>query len=118
MSNSNRKSNFGDLMASAERELGAFIKAVTDSFGAEQARRAAEDWLEELESMPLPDELTSCVWRTITITSAARLAVRLNTAPSNTKVFPINSFNCSVQEPLANRIQEPQKQRESFKELP
>ena len=51
--------------------------------------------------MPLPDELTSCLWRTITIASAARLAVRLNTAPSNTKVSPIRSSNCSVQESLA-----------------
>ena len=100
-SNSGREGDLGDLLASAERKLGAFIKAVTDSFGTVQAGRAAEDWLEELESMPLPNELTSCRWRAIRITAAARLAVRLNTAPSNTKVSPIRSPNCSVQELLA-----------------
>ncbi len=87
-SNSGREEDFADLMASAERELGAFVKAVTDSFGPEKAGRAAEDWLEELETMALPDELTSCLWRAITISAAARLAVRLNTAPSHTKVSP------------------------------
>jgi hypothetical protein len=100
-SSSGCEKNFANLMASAERELGAFVAAVTDAFGAEEARRAAEDWLEELESMPLPDGLSSCLWRTITITSAARLTIRLNTAPTNTKVFPIRSSNCSLQEPLA-----------------
>ncbi len=100
-SNSVREETFANLMASAEHELGAFVKAVMDSFGTEQAGRAAEDWLEELESMPLPDELNSCLWRTITIASAARLAARLNTTPGDTKVSPIRSSNCSVQEPLA-----------------
>jgi hypothetical protein len=100
-SKSGREENFADLMASAERELGAFVKAVTDSFGTEQAWRAADDWLGKLESMPLPDELTSRLWRTITIASAARLALRLNTASTDTKVSPIRSSNCSVQEPLA-----------------
>ena len=37
------------LIASAERELGAFMKAMTDSFGPKKARLAAEDWLEELD---------------------------------------------------------------------
>jgi len=40
-----------DLMVIAERELGAFIRAVTDLFGPEQARFAAEDWGDELELM-------------------------------------------------------------------
>jgi hypothetical protein len=38
-----------DLMAIAERELGAFIRAVTELFGPEQARLAAEDWVDELD---------------------------------------------------------------------
>lgn len=100
-SNLGREENIADLMASAERELGAFVRAVTDSFGTEQARRAGEDWLKELDSIPLADELTSCLWRTITIAAAARLAVRLNTAPSDTKVSLIPSSNCSVREALA-----------------
>ena len=40
-----------DLIAIAERELGAFIRAVTELFGPEQARLAAEDWVDELELM-------------------------------------------------------------------
>ena len=39
---------FAPLMTMAERELGAFISAVTELFGTEQARLAAEDWLDEL----------------------------------------------------------------------
>jgi hypothetical protein len=45
-SNSGREENFAGLMTSAEREPGAFVKAVADSFGTEQAGHAAEDWLE------------------------------------------------------------------------
>jgi hypothetical protein len=73
-SNSGGEGNFAGLVAQGERELGAFLKTVTDSFGTARA-------IEELELVPL--------------------AVRLNTAPSNTKVSPIRSSNCSVQGPLA-----------------
>jgi hypothetical protein len=87
-------SNLADLKASAERAVGAFIQVVTDSFGPDEARRAAEDWLQELESMDLARELTTCDWRVITIAAATRMAVRLSTAPSDTKVSPIRSSNC------------------------
>jgi len=40
-----------DLMTTAERELGAFIGAVTELYGSEQARLSAEDWLNELALM-------------------------------------------------------------------
>jgi hypothetical protein len=100
-SNSNCKSTFGDLTAAAERELGAFLNAVTDLYGADQARLAAEDWILELETMDLVPELSPSVWRTLTIGSASRLAERLNTASDDTKVSPIRSSNCSVREPLA-----------------
>jgi len=40
-----------DLMVIAERELCAFIRAVTELFGPEQARLAAKDWVDELELM-------------------------------------------------------------------
>jgi hypothetical protein len=46
---------FAKLMTMAEGELGAFISAVTEAFGSEQARLAAEDWLDELllmETLP------------------------------------------------------------------
>lgn len=48
-SNSSRRDDLGQLISWAERELGAFLDVVVNSFGAEQARLAAEDWFEELE---------------------------------------------------------------------
>ena len=69
---------FANLMTMAERELGAFISAVTELFGCEQVRLAAEDWLEELGLMETLPGLTSRDWRSITIAAAARLANRVN----------------------------------------
>jgi hypothetical protein len=69
---------FAELMTMAERELGAFISAVTELFGSEQARLAAEDWLDELVSMETLPGLTSRDWRLITIAASARLANRVN----------------------------------------
>ena len=65
------------LMASAERELGAFMRAVSELFGTEHARRAADDWLDEFERMETLLE-TRRDFGTITIASAARLATWLN----------------------------------------
>ena len=69
---------FAKLMTMAERELGAFISAVTELFSSEQARLAAEDWLDELVLMEALPGLTSRDWRLITIAASARLANRLN----------------------------------------
>jgi hypothetical protein len=100
-SNSNRKSKVGDLTAAAERELEAFVSAVAESYGEDQARLATEDWLLELEMMDVVPEPSSGLWRTLTIVSASRLAARLNPASSDTKVSPVRSSNCLVSEPLA-----------------
>ena len=43
-----------DQIQMAERELSAFIRAVTELFGPEQARLSAEDWLDESELMDCP----------------------------------------------------------------
>ena len=69
---------FAELMSMAERELGAFISAVTELFGSEQARLAVEDWLDKLELMETLPGLTSHDCRLITITASARLANRVN----------------------------------------
>ncbi len=69
-----------DFMAMAERELGAFINAVTELCGPEQARLSAEDWLEELALMNSEAESTGRDWRPVTIAASARLASRLTTA--------------------------------------
>jgi hypothetical protein len=69
---------FAELMTMAERELGAFISAVTELFGSEQAKLAAEDWLDEFVSMEALPGLPSRDWRSITIAASARLAYRVN----------------------------------------
>jgi|HubBroStandDraft_4_1064222.scaffolds.fasta_scaffold167562_2 hypothetical protein len=92
-----------DLMVLAERELGAFIRAVTELFGPEQARLAAEDWVDELELMDALPGPTRRDWGSVTVAASAQLASRLNTdvdrptprvASTNTKASPIPSSNC------------------------
>src|SRR5438132_5600667 len=68
-----------DLMVIAERELGAVIGAVTELFGPEQARLAAEDWVDELELMDALPAPTRRDWGSVTIAASAQLARRLNT---------------------------------------
>ena len=62
----------------AQRELGAFARAVEALFGSARVRESIEDWLQELESIDwwaggaaIPD------WRRVTIAAAARLAGRV-----------------------------------------
>jgi hypothetical protein len=70
----------GQLMAQqlalAERELSAFVTAVHQLFGAEQAWRAAGSWIEELEQMDWPSEAPVIDWRKVTIAAAGRLVDR------------------------------------------
>ena len=44
------------LLASAERELSAFIAAVNELFDAELARQAADNRMEELEQTDWPSD--------------------------------------------------------------
>src|ERR1700730_11436543 len=92
-----------DLIGIAERELGAFIRAVTELFGPEQARLAAEDWVHELELMDALPGPTRREWGSVTVAASAQLARRLNlnldratprVASTDTKVSPIPSSNC------------------------
>jgi hypothetical protein len=62
----------------AEREFSAFISAVKELLGPEQAQLSAVDWLDELELMDSQPGSTSRHWRAVTIAAAARLANRLN----------------------------------------
>ena len=62
--------------ALAERELSAFVAAVHQLFGAEQASRAADNWIEELERADWPSEAPVIDWRKVTIAAAGRLADR------------------------------------------
>ncbi len=63
-------------LALAERALSAFVTAVHQLFGAEQASRAADSWIEELERTDWPSEAPVIDWRKVTIAAAGRLVDR------------------------------------------
>jgi hypothetical protein len=71
-----RARSMAQLLTSAERELSAFVAAVDELFGAEQARQAAENWIEELARTDWPSEAPVIGWRRVTIAAAARLVGR------------------------------------------
>ena len=58
-------------LALAERELSAFVTAVHQLFGAEQARRAGTN----LERMDWLSEAPVIDWRKVTVAAAGRLVV-------------------------------------------
>jgi hypothetical protein len=62
----------------AEKELAAFICAVDQLFGAEQARESALDWIEELERMDWPSGESIPDWRRVTVGASARLGALLS----------------------------------------
>jgi len=62
----------------AEREFSAFISAVKELHGPEQAQLSAVDWLDQLELMDRQPGSTSRHWRVVTIAASERLANRLN----------------------------------------
>ena len=64
----------------AERELAAFIGAVRELFGPEQAQASTEDWLEKSALMDCPPISTRKDWRSVTIAASARLATRIDAA--------------------------------------
>jgi hypothetical protein len=87
----------------AERELSAFINAVTERFGPEQARVSTQDWVDEAEMMDSPPRSTARDWRAVTIAASVRLANRIDTAQyrrkslaasRGTNISPIPSSNC------------------------
>src|SRR5579863_4917829 len=97
-----RNSTCADQVNMAERELSAFIRAVTELFGPEQASRSTEDWLDELERIDRLPLATSRDWRAVTVAASARIGNRgtlardYQTVPASTdtKASPILSSNC------------------------
>jgi hypothetical protein len=91
-----------DQVDMAERELSAFISAVTELFGPEPARLSTEDLLDESELMDSGPRATSRDWRAVTVAASARLANRGTrvrdhrtlAASTDRKVSPILSSNC------------------------
>jgi len=84
----------------AQREFSAFISAVKELHGPEQAQLSAVDLLDELELMDSQPGSTSRHWRAVTIAASARLANRLNPGPlggGNQKGFARvlqNGYSC------------------------
>jgi hypothetical protein len=64
----------GCVFMLAERELSAFVRAVEELFGAEQARQSAVDWIEKLELMDWPVEESIPNWRQVTLGASVRLS--------------------------------------------
>ena len=59
----------------AQKELSAFMSAVDELFGAEQAHQSALDWIEEMELMDWPAGDSIPDWRRATIGASSRLAL-------------------------------------------
>jgi hypothetical protein len=66
-----------ELMTTAETELAAFYEAVFRRYGLKEARKAAQDWIEKLETMDWPADWALPNWRHVTIAAADRLALRI-----------------------------------------
>jgi hypothetical protein len=66
-----------ELMWAAETELAAFYEAVFRLYGLKEARKAAQDWIEELETMDRPAARALPNWHHVTIAAADCLAFRI-----------------------------------------
>jgi hypothetical protein len=72
-----------DLLMTAERELAAFYTAVLRRYGPEGARRAAYDWIKELETMNWPLNGAVPNWRRVSIMAADCFSSRLIESSQN-----------------------------------
>jgi hypothetical protein len=80
-----------EQMQMEERELSAFISAVEELYGPEQAQVSAVDWLDESELMDSQLGSASRDWRAVTIAASPRLANRLNAGPHD-RSFAVRDF--------------------------
>jgi hypothetical protein len=62
------------LIAEAEKELGAFVSAVSELFGSVAAARAAGYWIELAEAVSSAAVEGCPNWRKLTIVASCRLA--------------------------------------------
>jgi hypothetical protein len=66
-----------ELMTTAEAELAAFYETVFRRYGLKEAKKAAQDWIEELGTMDWPADWALPNWRHVTIAAADSLAFRI-----------------------------------------
>ena len=64
-------------LRTVERAFGAFYTAVLKTYGPEEAKAAASDWIEALEAMDCDADTEAEDWRLVTIAAAACLAARI-----------------------------------------
>jgi hypothetical protein len=69
--------DLASILANAKREIGSFYQAVLLTYGAAEARAAAKDWLDIMESLETLPNKTGRYWRRVTILAADRLATRV-----------------------------------------
>jgi hypothetical protein len=67
------------LLPRAEKELGAFARAVNKLFGSAHVGQSIEEWVEGFESIDWRPGEAIPDWRRVTIAAAARLAARVDT---------------------------------------
>lgn len=72
-----------DLLRTAERELSAFYAAILRRYGPEEARKAAFDWIEEMETMDFPLDGVDPNWRHVSVVTADCVASRVIEHPPN-----------------------------------
>ena len=82
--NHRHQSHAGDDAANAERALSSYYAAVAQQCGLEQAKKAAQDWIEELQK--------SCVerrvdWCSVIIAGARRRAHRVVRQKPDTRIL-------------------------------
>jgi len=68
---------YNDQMQIEECELSAFVRAVTELYGPEQARISERDWLDESDLLDDPPRSEIRSWHSVTIAASARLADRM-----------------------------------------
>jgi hypothetical protein len=72
-----------DLLMTAERELAAFYMAVVRRYGPGEARRAAYDWIREMEIMNWPSDGAVPNWRRVSIAAANCVSSRVIESSQN-----------------------------------
>jgi hypothetical protein len=65
----------------AERELAAFLCAITDVVGRNGLTRASEFWIQVMENLDWPDENFEKFFRVVSIRAAAQLAENFRSEP-------------------------------------
>jgi hypothetical protein len=68
---------YDDQMQVEDCELSAFVRAVTELYGPEQARISEKDWLDESDLLDDPPRSEIRDWHSVSIAASARLADRL-----------------------------------------